>query len=243
MSLGRLSPLRVAILLLLTGCASMGNTVAQDLAWERWYKCNRFRGITLKEIKTDGQIWVWSAEGSEITAWRACDSAAAAEQAKGVRTSIPPSTLAVASPQSANAMSAPPVWKRGDECRRDRADSTPARSHSAWRIGLSGCRCRKSSSGGVGTVLASRRRDSSSPAVAHRDAARGSAAVTSAIRTGGAPACGTAAASAATTAPCERGGAGQSEHHDSQDQRADVHNGISSRSRELPLELAYRRCS
>ncbi len=115
MALGRSLSHGVAALLLLTGCASMQNTVAQELAWERWKRCNNVRGITLKDIKPDGQIWVWQADGGEVTAWRACDRAVAAEQAKGTKTSIPTSTLAAASPQLANGLSEPPVWKPGDE--------------------------------------------------------------------------------------------------------------------------------
>jgi len=92
----------------------MQNTVAQELAWERWKKCNHFRGITLKDIKPDGQIWVWVSDGGEQTAWRACDSAVRAEQAKGTASSIPSSTLAVASP-SVNGMTDAPTWKPGYE--------------------------------------------------------------------------------------------------------------------------------
>jgi hypothetical protein len=88
----------VALLLTLAGCAAMQNTLAQELAWERWRQCNHFRGINLKDIKPDGQIWVWVSDGGEQAAWRACDSAARAEQAKGARASIPQSSLAVASP-------------------------------------------------------------------------------------------------------------------------------------------------
>jgi hypothetical protein len=107
--------LRLGIaVLLLAGCATMQNTVAQDLAWERWRKCNHFRGINLKDIKPDGQIWVWQSDGSEISAWRACDTAERAEQAKGVKGTIPPSTLAVASP-SANGVAEAPVWRPGYE--------------------------------------------------------------------------------------------------------------------------------
>lgn len=58
MALGRSLACSLALLPLLTGCAATQNTVAQDLAWERWQKCNHFRGITLKDIKSDGQIWV-----------------------------------------------------------------------------------------------------------------------------------------------------------------------------------------
>jgi hypothetical protein len=99
---------------LLAGCAAVQNTVAQDLAWERWQRCNNFRGITLKDIKPDGAIWVWQADGGEISAWRACDTAVRAEQAKGAKAAIPASALAVASP-SPNGMAEAPVWKPGYE--------------------------------------------------------------------------------------------------------------------------------
>jgi len=87
----------------------------------RWEKCNHFRGITLKEIKTDGRIWVWVADGGEQTAWRACDSAAAQEQgARRVAASQPPSRP-VPSQTTAGAAAAHsgpmqlPVWKIGSE--------------------------------------------------------------------------------------------------------------------------------
>src|SRR6266850_1215477 len=95
---GRSSFQGLALLLILGGCAAMQNTVAQDLAWERWRKCNHFRGINLKDIKPDGQIWVWQSDGGEVSAWRACDTAERAEKARGEKGKIPPSTLAVASP-------------------------------------------------------------------------------------------------------------------------------------------------
>jgi hypothetical protein len=47
---------------LASACGLATNTLAQDLAWERWEKCNRFRGITSKEIKTDGHTGVWIAD-------------------------------------------------------------------------------------------------------------------------------------------------------------------------------------
>ena len=88
MLLGRSFIPSVALLLILAGCGTMQNTVAQDLARERWNRCNHFRSTTLKEILPDGQIWVWS-----IAASRACDSAVLA----------------------ANGMTEPPVWRPGDE--------------------------------------------------------------------------------------------------------------------------------
>lgn len=101
---------------LLSACGLATNTLAQDLAWERWQKCNHFGGITLKEIKTDGQIWVWIADGGEQTAWRQCDTATRAEQGQKGAVPIPPSSSTSAGPQpAANALSTPPVWKRGSE--------------------------------------------------------------------------------------------------------------------------------
>src|SRR5262244_1226059 len=95
MALGRSLACSLALLPLLTGCAATQNTVAQDLAWERW------------------QMWVWVADGGEQTAWRACDSAARAEQAKG-SAAIPPGTTTVLSPSNNGALQAP-VWKSGYE--------------------------------------------------------------------------------------------------------------------------------
>ena len=43
----RLTLLSLPVLMaVLAACASMGNTLAQDLAWERWEKC-RVGGIVL----------------------------------------------------------------------------------------------------------------------------------------------------------------------------------------------------
>lgn len=111
----RLVGLVLSLLLLLMACASAQNTLAQDLAWERWEKCKHFPTITLKEIKTDGQIWVWTQYGSDLSAWQECDRRAREEQGRGVASSIPRSALAVTSTQPAVATSEPPVWRRGDE--------------------------------------------------------------------------------------------------------------------------------
>ena len=54
----RLKLLSLPVLMaVLAACASMGNTLAQDLAWERWEKC-RVGGIVLSHITPDGRIWV-----------------------------------------------------------------------------------------------------------------------------------------------------------------------------------------
>jgi hypothetical protein len=56
-------------------------TLAQELAWERWKACDRFPTISLKEIRTDGQIIVWTHHGTDLAAWRACDTEARQQQA------------------------------------------------------------------------------------------------------------------------------------------------------------------
>jgi hypothetical protein len=33
-----------------TGCASMGNSPAQELAWERWRACDRFSTISVSLV-------------------------------------------------------------------------------------------------------------------------------------------------------------------------------------------------
>ena len=71
-----------ALIVLVAGCALPKNTAAQDLAWERWKQCDRFPTVTLKEIKTNGQTWVWTKYGDDLAKWRECDRAARDEQIK-----------------------------------------------------------------------------------------------------------------------------------------------------------------
>jgi hypothetical protein len=63
------------------GCASIGNTPAQELSWERWKACDRFATIALDRIDTDGRLVV---KGYEIEAapFTACVRAVAADQAR-----------------------------------------------------------------------------------------------------------------------------------------------------------------
>ena len=98
---------------LLTACAATGNTLAQDLARERWHKCDHFRGLYLSRIDTNGQIFVRYGDGfADLAPWRACLQQAAAEQAQ--RRPIAgkqPDAIAVASPSPESV----PTWKPGDE--------------------------------------------------------------------------------------------------------------------------------
>lgn len=66
---------------LFAGCASMGNTPAQDLAWERWQKCNHFPELRLKEIRPNGEVWVQWTNGQTATRqWQECMQNALQEQ-------------------------------------------------------------------------------------------------------------------------------------------------------------------
>jgi hypothetical protein len=102
------------VLALTAACATSGNTLAQDLAWERWNQCKHISGISLKEIKTDGTIWVYYNHG--INAWQDCDrEAAKAQGARRVGSSQPsPASQAVAVGGATGPIPLP-VWKIGSE--------------------------------------------------------------------------------------------------------------------------------
>lgn len=100
------------LLLLVAGCASMGNTLAQDLAWERWQKCSDIPTVTLKEISPDGQIWFYYTSPMVMTA-QECLRKAAEEQSRRVAVSPPPPT-ATGQPLASGPAVAP-VWKPGYE--------------------------------------------------------------------------------------------------------------------------------
>jgi hypothetical protein len=72
----------MSLVVAVAGCASMMNTPAQDLAWDRWKLCDRFPTVTLKDIKVNGDLWVWTYYGTDYAAWQACERAARAEQVR-----------------------------------------------------------------------------------------------------------------------------------------------------------------
>ena len=46
--------------LLGAGCASVANTPAQDLAWNRWHACHaRIAGTEIRTVQMDGRISFW----------------------------------------------------------------------------------------------------------------------------------------------------------------------------------------
>lgn len=55
------TPLLVAgFWLLTTGCASLANTPAQELAWSRWTACHpRAAGAAIRTVQMDGRISFW----------------------------------------------------------------------------------------------------------------------------------------------------------------------------------------
>jgi hypothetical protein len=68
------------------GCATARNTLAQDLAWERWKSCDRFSTIGLDRIDLDGRLVVTGHE-HEAAPFTACVREAGDDQVRrGVAT-------------------------------------------------------------------------------------------------------------------------------------------------------------
>jgi hypothetical protein len=77
------------------GCATMGNSPAQELAWERWQACDRFSTISLERIEMDGRLIV-TGQAMEAAAFTACVRDSAATQARqGVVAAAPASLVLV----------------------------------------------------------------------------------------------------------------------------------------------------
>ena len=74
-----------------TGCATLQNTPAQDVAWERWQTCNHFATINLERIDLDGRIVVTGYE-HEVAPFTACVREAAAGRS-GREAAAPPQAL------------------------------------------------------------------------------------------------------------------------------------------------------
>ena len=71
----------VAMMAASAGCATMANTPAQNLAWERWRACDHFSTISLERIEPDGRLIVTGYE-TEAIPFTACVRETAAEQAR-----------------------------------------------------------------------------------------------------------------------------------------------------------------
>src|SRR5437016_2211150 len=83
----------LAISLLLAGCSSMGNTPAQDLAYERMKKCEHVgASMVFQRLDLDGTVWVQFRGGNQgQTEWQECMRKAAQEQAAQQRVAAPAS--------------------------------------------------------------------------------------------------------------------------------------------------------
>jgi hypothetical protein len=84
----------VAVAMMATGCATSGNTPAQELAWERWGACNHFNTIALDRVDQDGRIVVtaYQVDGGPFAA--CVEEAAAAQVRRGVA-AVPRSAVLV----------------------------------------------------------------------------------------------------------------------------------------------------
>jgi len=71
----------LAIMAASAGCATMANTPAQNLAWERWRACDHFSTISLERIEPDGRLIVTGYE-TEAIPFTACVRETAREQAR-----------------------------------------------------------------------------------------------------------------------------------------------------------------
>jgi hypothetical protein len=67
----------------LVGCASMSNTLAQDLAWERIEQCKGASlNVILDRVEADGRVWVTLRNGTAgLADWQECMRKAELDQA------------------------------------------------------------------------------------------------------------------------------------------------------------------
>jgi hypothetical protein len=103
--------------LLLSGCAATQNTLAQDLAYERWEKCKDISGISLQRIESNGRIWITYSPDhtSAVARWRECDSAAQTAQGNRRVASNPAATATAAASSTLASQVHGPVLKPGSE--------------------------------------------------------------------------------------------------------------------------------
>ncbi|HXD95443.1 MAG TPA: hypothetical protein VN646_02815 [Candidatus Acidoferrum sp.] len=110
--------LLVAASLLIAGCATMSNTLAQDLAYERVRQCQHVSNIILQRIDPDGRVWVEMRNGTAGYAeWQECMRQAGVDQASARKgpvagSSVPP-PAAASSPM--NGPLTAPHWNVGEE--------------------------------------------------------------------------------------------------------------------------------
>lgn len=111
---GRSLPHGVAILLLVAGCASFQNTLAQDQTWAAYAVCRGSvsTNIRIQRVDADGR---WHGLSPDAPYGYAELSACMRDEAARWKASSPSSAPVVDSLQPANALSQAPVWRSGDE--------------------------------------------------------------------------------------------------------------------------------
>jgi hypothetical protein len=102
------------------GCATASNTLAQDLAWERIDKCrDASLNVILDRVDPDGRVWVQLRNGTAgLADWQACMRRAELEQASARRDAARPA--GPPSPPASGVSAAidrvpPPSWAVGEE--------------------------------------------------------------------------------------------------------------------------------
>jgi hypothetical protein len=73
--------LGICIALAASGCTTGAQTFEQDLAYQRWQRCNTFATIVLQRINTDGRVIVTGRE-TEQEQFLRCMAEQAREQQK-----------------------------------------------------------------------------------------------------------------------------------------------------------------
>ena len=87
-------PSLLVLMMMATGCATAGNTPAQELAWERWGACNRFPTIAFERIELDGRLIVGAYE-VDGAPFAACVREAADEQIRRGAAPVPQAVVFV----------------------------------------------------------------------------------------------------------------------------------------------------
>jgi len=84
----------VLAILMAAGCATSGNTPAQNLAWERWGACNHLGTISLERVEQDGRLVVLAYQVDGVPFAACVEEAAAAQVRRGIA-GVPSSVVLV----------------------------------------------------------------------------------------------------------------------------------------------------
>ena len=84
--------LAVGLALASAGCMTGAQTLEQDLALQRWKRCDTFATIALQRITTEGRVVVTGREG-ERTEFMRCMAAEASEQRRSKPDLVVPEPL------------------------------------------------------------------------------------------------------------------------------------------------------